>query len=204
LSWQLVDRLRSQGSRCVVVQPHNSYTQVGPEHYRLNPTAPSDFVQLLRDSLATTSQPYHGIVYLWGLASTAVHELTMEDIEPAQVLGCGGVMHLVQALAQLRWHPAPRVWLVTRGAQARDDTDAVTAPTQASLWGLGRVLAVEHPQSAWVRVDIDATAPTAVAVEALWAELNATDGEDQVIWRQEQRYVARLVRQVTSLPAQPC
>ena len=59
---------------------------------------------------------------------------------------CGGALHVIQSVADLQWSPGPRLWLVTRGAQALDGalTDRV-AISQAPLWGVGRVLGLEHP-----------------------------------------------------------
>ncbi|MGW3635997.1 SDR family NAD(P)-dependent oxidoreductase, partial [Streptomyces sp. NPDC005122] len=37
------------------------------------------------------------------------------------------------------------VWSLTRGAVSVGRSDAVTAPEQAAVWGLGRVAALEHP-----------------------------------------------------------
>src|SRR5262249_31400674 len=58
------------------------------------------------------------------------------------------IVHLVQALATTGWRDMPRLWLVTRGAQSIGSRDAVFAPEQASVWGLGRTIAMEHPEFA--------------------------------------------------------
>ena len=102
---------------------------------------------------------------------------------------CGGTLRLVQALA--RRHAPARLYLVTRGAQAVGAAPEVS-PAQAALWGLGRTVALEHPELACVRVDLDpGGAPDAAA---LAAEVGAGDGEDQVAYRGGKRFVARLGR----------
>ena len=49
---------------------------------------------------------------------------------------------------------APRLWLVTRGAQPVVERVA-TVPAQAPVWGLGRVVALEHPERWGGLIDLD-------------------------------------------------
>jgi len=65
--------------------------------------------------------------------------------------------------------------------------------TQAPLWGLGRVIALEHPESWGGLVDLAAEHSPDYAAAALLGELLAPDGEDQVAFREGERRVARLV-----------
>jgi myxalamid-type polyketide synthase MxaB len=102
------------------------------------------------------------------------------------------VLHLVQALAGLNG-PAPQLWLATRGAQAVTSTATGLAISQSPLWGLGKVIALEHPELSCTRIDLD-PAPDADNSQLLFEALWANDGEDQVAFRDQQRYVARLAR----------
>ncbi|MFH8388012.1 SDR family NAD(P)-dependent oxidoreductase, partial [Kitasatospora sp. NPDC018058] len=61
---------------------------------------------------------------------------------------------LVQALGDANVQ-AP-LWCLTRGAVAVDDTEEVTSPEQAMLWGLGRVAALEHPDRWGGLIDLPA------------------------------------------------
>src|SRR5262249_22825187 len=79
--------------------------------------------------------------------------------------------------------------------------DPVDGLALAPLWGLGRVIAHEHPELGCRCIDLDpGEAPQAAAAQAR-AELASADGEDQVALRAQQRYVARLVR-AQALPEQ--
>jgi len=139
-----------------------------------------------------------------GLAPTAVVHLGSLDgdapadagdgaaLEAALVRGADSALALVQALPAMRWRDAPRLWLVTRAGQAAGAGDEV-APTQAPLLGLGRVIAMEHPELRCARVDLDANRP-AGEVPSLLAELLADDAEDEVALRAGGRLVARIVR----------
>src|SRR6185295_8732396 len=106
---------------------------------------------------------------------------------------CGGALRLVQAIAHAQWPQAPRLWLVTRGAQAVADSSSPINPVHAALWGLGSTLAVEHPELACVRLDLDAGGDER-EVRALAAELQSPDDDVQVAYRGGTRHVARLAR----------
>ena len=61
------------------------------------------------------------------------------------------------------------------------------------LWGLGRVIAAEHPELACTRIDLDPE-DRRDAADQLAEELCAGQGEDQVAYRGGERRVARLRR----------
>jgi acyl carrier protein len=73
---------------------------------------------------------------------------------------------------------------------------------QAPLWGLGRTIALEHPELACSRVDLQ-TGGAAGEAEALWAEIAADGREDQIALRADGRYVARLARAALPPAADP-
>jgi hypothetical protein len=116
-----------------------------------------------------------GVVHLWGLDMPG-------PLSSAQVPVCMSVVHLVQALSTTGWRDAPRLWLVT--------SDALE---QATLWGLGRTIAIEHPELACTRIELSEIDPS-VAAGILSAEILAAGREDQIALRDGVRHVARLVR----------
>ena len=69
----------------------------------------------------------------------------MASLDAAQTLGCGSVLLLVQELARTESPDLPRLWLITRGAQAAGEEPSPLSVAQSPLWGLGRVIAQEHP-----------------------------------------------------------
>jgi NAD(P)-dependent dehydrogenase (short-subunit alcohol dehydrogenase family)/acyl carrier protein len=85
------------------------------------------------------------------------------------------------------------MWIVTRGAQAGGGLESTPlAATQATLWGLGKVIAIEHPELHCVRLDLGPGVDP--QTDALAAEVLSGDGEDQVALRASGRRVARLIR----------
>jgi len=86
--------------------------------------------------------------------------------------------------------------LVTQGAQAVISGQTEYALSQAPLWGLGRVIAIEHPELNCINIDLDFGK---IDIDALLAELSAVDidlegAEREVAFRDNLRFVPRLNR----------
>ncbi|MET0896297.1 MAG: type I polyketide synthase [Mycobacterium sp.] len=94
----------------------------------------------------------------------------------------------------------PRLYLLTRSAQPINDGDRANA-VHAVLWGLGRTLALEHPEF-WGRViDADETVPTGLVATYVAGEARGGDDEDQVVYRAGLRRVPRLHRSAPTASA---
>ncbi len=87
----------------------------------------------------------------------------------------------------------PRLFLLTRNAQPVGEGDRAN-PAHAVLWGLGRTLALEHPEIWGGIIDVDESVPVGLAARYVVDEAHGGDGEDQVIYRAGMRRVPRLQR----------
>ncbi|MFE3551991.1 type I polyketide synthase [Streptomyces kronopolitis] len=142
----------------------------------------------LADQLATLlgeSGPIDGVLSLLGTDEEPHRG------QPATPGGLAATMALVQALDDLGTG-AP-LWCATTGAVAVREGEAVPSPVQAAVWGLGRVAALEQPQSWGGLVDLPGE-PDERAVARLCAVLEAGPGEDQVAVRGSGVFARRLVR----------
>jgi len=97
------------------------------------------------------------------------------------------------------------VWLVTRGAQRVAEADVV-APEQTSLWGFGRAAALELPQL-WGGL-ADLASGTAAEWNSFVGQVigQSSDSgvtEDQIAFRDAERYVPRLVRRADAPDTAP-
>ncbi|MFC3964147.1 beta-ketoacyl reductase, partial [Nocardia jiangsuensis] len=133
---------------------------------------------------AATETPIAGVLSLLGL---------LDEPLPGTggvSRGLAGTLELVRALgtADVR---AP-LWCVTRGAVSVGDSELLTAPVQAMVWGFGRVVALEHPERWGGLIDLPESIDTR-AGRALGAVLSGTDGEDQVAIRSSGTFLRRLV-----------
>ena len=142
----------------------------------------------LARTLATVSEECD-VIHVRAMAIGASRQQDpLSDVLPAiadiadtarTVLGRGGVA---------------RLWLATAGAQvvdaARRDVDARQAPT----WGLGRVLALEHPEIWGGLIDVDPAADEEQQALTLADAIDVAAVDDQISIREGGAFVPRLVR----------
>lgn len=84
-----------------------------------------------------------------------------------------------------------RIWGVTRGAQCVEAAE-VPSVAQASVWGIGRVAAVELPVVWGGLVDLDASAGPAQDAADLFEALTAAADDRDAAYRAGRRYLPRL------------
>ena len=178
--------LESRGQTCTLVTAAD-----------VDPLDRVSWARMLADLAAASDRPLAGIVHLWSV------DAAPEEIDPAPeaaiARSCGSTLALVQSLVGTPNQRLPRLWLVTRGAQAVADGDRTSA-THAALWGLGRTIALEHPSLGCTCVDLDPRFdpdPQDDIGDALAAELLHPDGELQIAHRAGKRHAARLTRAST-------
>ncbi len=184
---QLAGRLQAQGGHCILVSHDTTYECLDANHYRLNPTIHDHFTQLLSES-KTRFGLQTNIIHLWSL------DISLSHLQDSQALTCGSVLHLLQAMVRNDWETQPRLYLVTQGAQAIPASPSLPHPQQATLWGLGHQIALEHPQWRCTRIDLD-PAGDSNAVQNLVDTLQWSGSqEDRVAYRQNVCYGARLTK----------
>ena len=186
---KLARKLEQAGNRCILAYAGSGASDDGAWH--LDPSSPGDFQTFLNDAFTEESPPLKGIVHLWSLDASDSDELTNETLTQAQTMVCGSVLHLVQATTD--HGQSPRLWLVTRNAISTGSMSACLAVSQAPLWGLGKVIAMEHPELRCAQIDLDPSTGTIANVDALLEEFRVDGREDQIAWRDNDRYVARLM-----------
>ena len=197
----LANLLQQQGQHCISIRAESN---------KLNPSKPKDFHRLCQEIAAQSELSLKGIIYLWSLDVPKSDELNAEELERAQTLNCGSVLHLLQALVEQQ--QLPKFWLVTR--EAVPVNSDISGIAQAPLWGLGKVIALEHPELWGGMLDLDSDATPRLfktlenahqdsdrslveVADRLLTEIVDARQEEQIAWREGKRYVARLV------PCQP-
>ncbi|MGW9257003.1 type I polyketide synthase, partial [Streptomyces albidoflavus] len=130
-----------------------------------------------------------------GLVSLLALDAGVHPRFPSARLGLSRTAALVQALADLG-STAP-LWCATESAVRAVPADRVTAPEQAMVWGLGRVVALEHPELWGGLVDLPATWDEQ-AGDRLAALVSGAFGEDQAALRPAGLLGRRLLR--TAVP----
>jgi NADPH:quinone reductase-like Zn-dependent oxidoreductase/acyl carrier protein/NADP-dependent 3-hydroxy acid dehydrogenase YdfG len=179
---ELVARLTARGQSVVVVHPE--------------PGAPVDWPAVLAPAAGGACTR---VVHLWSVDARTGETTTGDALAADTRRACGSLLELVQALAAHRSATPPRLFVVTSAAQrVRHERDA-PQPVQTAVWGLARVIELEHPELACVRIDLGAE-PDASALDALAAEVLAPGAGDRDVALRDRRHVARLLPRAASAP----
>lgn len=120
------------------------------------------------------------IVYLSALSGEPkAFDLSMELIQ------------LLQGLAKLDLDSPPRVTLVTQYAQGSTPAEGtdVNEAHQATVWGIGNSLSVEHPEFNCSRVDLDGSE---ASLAAFVEDMTLKGKSDQIAYREGERFMPRL------------
>ncbi len=187
----LAARLAGRGQTAVRVVHGEGFVRVEPDLYRIDLASVDDLTALLREAFGK-ERPCRGVVHLSSLDAAPWEQSTAETLESDQRIGFSSAVALAQTIVRQSWRDKPRLWLVTQGAQSVEG-GPVTGVAQAPIWGLGRTIALEHPELECTLVDLD-PARGADQADDLLGEIAAPDGETQIALRGGARYLARLVR----------
>jgi len=188
--------LSERGERTVLIYPGQSFKCLSEDTFSIN-SSQEDLKRLLHTVLNPALDVCHGIIHTWSIGSNDKNNITTDDLEKAQNLGCLHVLQLIQIIQELNINgirALPRLWLITRGSQAVLEEGEPVDFIQAPLWGLGRTIAIEQKELWGGLIDLDPEDQGEQAADMLLEDIFVQEGEDQVAYRQETRYVARLKR----------
>ncbi|HYO54689.1 SDR family NAD(P)-dependent oxidoreductase [Archangium sp.] len=188
----LAQRLEATGRRVVRVKPP------GPEVLRGHEAEAPGELAAYRELLGDGA--WEGVVFLSGLDAPGASRVPVEELPRATARACQVTLGGIQALARMGSRPRAGVWIVTRNAVSGRDAEAVEGLAQAPLWGLGRTVCLEHPDLRCHLVDLEAVSLEQQA-DQLVAELVANGREEQLLFREGERFVARLVHAPPLPPA---
>jgi acyl transferase domain-containing protein/NADPH:quinone reductase-like Zn-dependent oxidoreductase/SAM-dependent methyltransferase/acyl carrier protein len=186
LSEELTSRLRAAEMKCRIVSLGDRFANTGTDSFTVNPEDFEGWKSLLEECAADA--PPERIVYFWSDGNGGDGE------QDAALMGTDALLHLVQALEMVVGPTSKvRLDLVTRGAQPVGRTKHPTAVAQAPALGLLRVILNEYPSFSGRGIDLGVEA-SPFDFPFLWQELMRIDGEREVAFRGEARYVERIVR----------
>jgi len=185
--------LQRRGARCTEVVAGERFQRLESNRWSIDPRDAAQMQSVVADWRA------HGrpraVVHLWSLDAPGFDAATAEA---AELRASGSLLHVLQALAGDAEAPPVPLWLVTRASQPVLAHEAPVSSAAAGAWAFLGVLAVEHPEFALRAVDTDAA-----EVDALLAELLATQPAARVALRGGARYEPRLQRRAPAAEALP-
>jgi amino acid adenylation domain-containing protein len=201
----LAERLRGEGHNCTLVgwraAPGDDAGGAAP---CIDPTD-ADALRARITEASAAGRAWRGVIHLWSLDAALGDDGSVDALRRAQTLGSHAVLHLVQALctAEVSAGAAPpRLWVVTRGAQALESQIlSLSGLAQAPVWGLGKSIALEHPQLWGGLVDLDESSDDRAADAAAVLAALRRGGESEVAIRGDTCFAARVVAEEAELPA---
>ncbi|MEA5560868.1 SDR family NAD(P)-dependent oxidoreductase [Planktothrix agardhii] len=157
----------------ILLTSHNQTCQL------VNLIEPIDFETLFK--FRRSHLPLQGVIYLGSLESSSQPEWEI-------------ILNLIQSLASQQGSEPPQLFIVTRGTQAINNS-IIQEPAilQSTLWGLGKTIALEHPEFRCRLIDLDVS-PQADEAEQLFTEVITENSEDQIAFRKGDRWVPRLIK----------
>ena len=181
----LATLLKESGQKCLLVYPGETYETYDKQKLQINPAKLVDYQRLLQEFTCEK------IINLWSLDSNSAQKTTIDSLHIDQHRNCGSLLYLVQALSLIH-NVSSRLYLITQNAQPVEETNNF-AISQAPVIGLGRVVAIEHPEIWGGMIDLplgDVVQTAKILFEELWL----SEYEAEVAFRCEQRYVPRLIK----------
>lgn len=113
-----------------------------------------------------------------------------------QLKNCMPVVTFANVLSDKETISQAHFWLITSGAFDYSDTNQLANkninPSQGTLWGLGKTLKNEVLNIAWKQIDIQDEQNYHNIATHIINEIKSPDNEDEIIIRDESRYVLRL------------
>ncbi|HWO22149.1 MAG TPA: SDR family NAD(P)-dependent oxidoreductase, partial [Kofleriaceae bacterium] len=129
---------------------------------------------------------------LAGVLSLAAFDEHPLPSYPGVPTGLALTLALIQALGDAGFDA--RLWILTQGAVSTSHTDRLAHWRQWTIWGLGRVLAVEHPERWGGLVDLPPGPRSPAELDQLLAVLGGRQDEDELALRSTGWFARRLVR----------
>lgn len=194
---RLADKLVGTGEKCFLVFPGHAFGRTtkkdNREHFHINPSKIKDFKKLLNNILRDENLPCRGVVHMWSLDPPSPEKHMLDSIESSKQIGCFTLLRLAQNLVKIHPNKPPKLWIITSGTQSVGEKIGTLSIAQSPTWGLGKVIAAEHPELKCTNIDLSIS-PKENEIQCLFHELFADDNENQIVLSHESRYVARLAR----------
>ena len=189
---RLEKTLLQHGYACVAAFKGTSFAEDADGRFHANPYDPEDYRRVVDAAMEKKEEPLLGVVNFWALDETLALSDGYSATDQSQQRLCGSALYLTQALAGRETRLRPRLILVTRGAQAVRSAADAQSVSQTTLWGLGKVIMLEHPELRCMCIDLDPQPCEAEMEQLFEGVLSKSAEEHQVALRQGQWWVSRL------------
>jgi acyl transferase domain-containing protein/NADPH:quinone reductase-like Zn-dependent oxidoreductase/acyl carrier protein len=194
------------GHQIITVQSGETYKRLGPTHFSINfdsekSTKEEHFDHIIETLNKLDLQCDH-IIHLMGFRwhSDVNNGVTDQGDLSIQNQRCTSTVDLIKALEVVNGSKLPQLSLITSGGAVVAREEQIfpfeSSPSQAALWGLGRVIMNEHPDLNCKLIDLQGVfnpdATSRLFVDELLKE--QTTIENEVVLNGDVRHVMRMHR----------
>ena len=181
---QFVQRFR--GHSVITVRKGERFAQTRGG-YAVRPSSKEDYVRLAETIQRHRNLPSE-VVFLWNFNELKIlsDSGTFSSFLPSPTVT---IAYLLQAFHQ-KFYELREITIITSNAHKRDRPMNLSGCMQAALWGVGRTIENEFPDTRCRMIDIDSAEPNSVEHlhEVLHSDINARE----IVLRKSQIYVAKL------------
>ncbi|MEH6456215.1 MAG: polyketide synthase dehydratase domain-containing protein, partial [Cocleimonas sp.] len=206
LAQEMINQLSKMGHKVVIVEAGETYKRLGQLHFSIDINAldnPEENFSHIISTLNKIDIHCDHIIHLMGLRwHSNINSLENNELH-LQQLRCASTIDLIKSLEILNIENVPSLKLITSGGATITNEDLIfpyeSNPSQAALWGLGRVIMNEHPDLDCQMFDLQGTFEADSACRLLSKELLIKDSElatgpreSEVILNENVRHVLRM------------
>ena len=173
---RLSNELKNKNIDCIHVFKGRSFQQKNTHEYLVNPTSYEDFIHLF-DTLV--QDKFLNMLFFWGLDTELSDDTSGLSIDKDLEFSCGSLLHLTQSIINYKWKHIPKLWIITSHACDRHNSKYPVNASQSVLWGMGRAIALEHPELWGGCCDLENTI-SALSMETLLKETTTQSIDDQI------------------------
>lgn len=196
---QVRDHLLAAGQACTMVRPGEAWAKTGDDSYTVGTHSHDDLSRVVSELGSHQGPPLRAVVDLWPLDTRPAAAWDAASIGDQYAPGVLGLTDLVRAVTAAELPRAPRVWVVTSGAQPVGDVPASLELMQAMVWGTAKGIVLEHAELQCARIDLPGVSNlSAEDIAAMCDEFLADRIDDQIAFRAGERYIARMAHELAA------
>jgi len=203
---KLADLLKRKGENSFIVSAGEVFRQIDDSHFSI-PTGSGINIRRLFKLLTRAIKPNSSlaIIDLWSLDTPSLDSIKAADFKYIYNFTVIRFLHMIQEIAVREEISFSQICLITRGAVSITQQPEPVSAFQTALWGMGRVCINEFSQLRFKLIDLDriskSTKKDQSETKNLFNEIFSSSREDEVCFRNGQRYIPRLRK--TSLYSRP-
>lgn len=194
---KFVQMAQVKGDRCIMVYASDRFNKMN-SLYTLDVANRQDYIRFIQE-VYESNKEISGIVHFWSLNMKQERESQTFELD-GQISGYGSLLFLTQALFENDLVVYPKYWIVTQNAQYIEGRTTDIQFEQSSVWGLGKVFSLEHPELWGGLIDIQDTA--SITIQNLYKILTSTEyAEQMTVISKGEFFVPSLQRSVHEKPS---